>query len=259
MIFRPILITVLAAVVAAPSFAMDVPRHNMISFEHILGYVEEIGNQDGQAQQAHSSMRFIQNEIHEQLAPMLNDDGMIDRAIAAEVVGETFRRNGFGELRTIIAAMILAEERERAPRNRTQEPVNVRSVINDRDALLFLSHFVALEPRDIFNWQAEQPRQPMPVQEPMLVPFARAQAPRTQIKQQTSRPSHVHKAIGAEDTCSICLENIQGASDIVCVAPCDDHFHKACIEGWQKSDRSQANNCPNCRRAIEQLKPTPRN
>ena len=136
----------------------------------------------------------------------------------------------------------------------------MQSQINNRAALFFFSHAVALEPRDLFNWHAEEPREPMLAQEPMRMPFAGIQAPRTQTKPQAPRPSsHVHKAIGAEDTCSICLENLQGASDIVCVAPCDDHFHKACIEGWQKSDRSQANNCPNCRRAIEQLKPTPRN
>jgi len=259
MMFRPILITAFAAVVAASSFAMDVPRHTMISFEHILGYVEEIGNQDGQAQQVHSSMRFMQNEIHEQLAPMLNDDAMIDRAIAAEIVGETFRRNGFGELRTIVTAMILAQDRERAPRNRSQDPVDVRSHINNRTALFFLGNAIAVDARDLFNWQAEQPRQSIFIEQPIRGPFARAQEPRAQTKQEPSAPSHVHKAIGAEDECSICLEKIQGASDLVCVAPCDDHFHKACIEGWQKSDRSQATSCPNCRRAIEQLKPTPRN
>lgn len=262
MIFRSILITILAAVVAAPTYSMDVYRQDMISYENILRCVEEIGNQGTTSSQVYSSMRFIQNEIYEQLAPMLNQDGAIDRAIAADVVNDIFRRNGFSsEMRDVVTAMIRYNNNAPVSARIGREDVSLYNDILPNQDIYVVRRVPATEQRryaDLLyfmmnnnnNARHENPQAPAPLRSATTL--------QSKPQPQQSEKPFTHKPIDEETECSICCEKLQGASDIICILPCDDHFHRKCIEGWQKTGRSQANNCPNCRTEIKEVKSTPK-
>lgn len=55
-----------------------------------------------------------------------------------------------------------------------------------------------------------------------------------------------------EETCSICLENINIVDEFK--TECGHYFHKNCINEWDQSGRAK-NQCPNCRQQMKKTMP----
>jgi len=85
--------------------------------------------------------------------------------------------------------------------------------------------------------------------------FTQAVQPRPATPQNTPSPQpprqYIHKEIEADEQCGVCLDEL--TDNIVCIDPCDHHYHQACISRWQKEGRSNSKKCPNCREKIEKL------
>lgn len=272
----------LLALLFIGSFATAMERDATISVQELYQRIERIKPMLHNTETGDFSFDVIMQSVKDEMRQFR----YIDSEVASSIVQEIFHSNGYRKLDETIHDLVM-------------QPINPAPILDNPDLNaaivqvgpneIMTQHGVVptdeLLPRpnsrDFFahlnnlrNFQQQEQRHPLShgiviIGDPLeFFNMLLQNQPEVVQQEEKSNREFNHKKIEKDENCAICQENLlnpdqdhglDNPDEIVCLNPCDHHYHKECILPWFNGDRSAGKQCPQCREIINKLTETQNN